>query len=130
MVGAALTYLGRAVYALGDAGRATSLQMEALALCRAIGDKRLSALCLEALAGIASAQDQPERAARLFGAVEAVLSRINAPLPLNERSGHERLVASVRVQLDEETFTALLAAGQEMTLDEAIALALNGALTG
>ncbi len=127
---AALNSLGRAVAALGDAGRATDLQTEALVLCRAIGDKRLSALCLEALAGIASTQDQPERAARLLGAAEAVRSRIDAPLPLNERSRYERLVESLRVQLEEALFAAAWADGQEMTLDDAIALALSGELAG
>ena len=129
-IAAGLTYLGRAVFALGDAARALALQMEALALCSAIGDKRLSALCLEALAAIAGTQDQPERAARLIGAAEAALSRINAPLPLNERSCHECLVAAVRVQLDEGSFAVVRAAGHEMTLDEAIALALSGGVAG
>lgn len=67
-----------------------------LALCRTIGDRRLSVFCLEELAGIASAQGQPERAARLFGAAEAARRLLDTPLPLNKRPRYERLVAAAR----------------------------------
>ena len=65
------------------------------------------------------------RSPRLWGAAEATRRLIGAPLPPNERPRYERLVAAVRTQLDEETFAAAWAAGQALSLEQAIAEALG-----
>jgi hypothetical protein len=77
------------------------------------------------LAGVVSAQGQPERAARLFGAAAATRRLIGAPLAPTERSRYERLLAAVRAQLDEGTFAAAWAAGRTLPLEQAIAEALG-----
>jgi tetratricopeptide (TPR) repeat protein len=80
----------------------------------------------EGLAGVA-AQRQPARAARLFGAAEALRETIGAPLPPINRADYERDVAAARAQLHEDAFAAAWAAGRAMTLEQAIAEALGKA---
>jgi hypothetical protein len=78
---------------------------------------------LAGLAGVAGMQEQPVRAARLFGAAEALGEAGSRP-----GIGHpievERNVALARAQLDEATFSAAWAAGRAMPLEQAIAEAL------
>jgi hypothetical protein len=78
------------------------------------------ASCLEGLAEVAMGQGDPGRAARLFGAAEAVRLAIGAPLPLIQRVPYEQAVASVRAQLGQEAFEAAWAEGQTMSLEQAI----------
>src|SRR5690349_6266486 len=72
---------------------------------------------------------QPERAARVFGAGQALRQSLRANLardwPGGARSDYEQDVATVRAQLDAATFEAAWAAGRAMTLEQAIAEALG-----
>jgi hypothetical protein len=90
-----------------------------------VGDKRRVAGPLEDLAKIACTQGKPERAARLFGAAEALREAIGNPLSVREREDHDRDVDAVREGLVQETFAAAWAEGRAMTLDQAIAYALE-----
>jgi hypothetical protein len=56
--------------------RARALYQESLALLWGVGHKRGIAECLEALAKIARAQGQHKRAARVYGAAEALREAI------------------------------------------------------
>ena len=67
----------------------------------------------------------PVRAARLFGAAEALRESVCVPLPRVHCADYERDVAAARTQLDEATFAVAWAAGQAMTLEQAIAYALS-----
>jgi hypothetical protein len=80
---------------------------------------------LEGFALIASAQEQPERAARLWGAAVELRGEIGSLLPLNEREEYDRNIAMVRTALGEEAFTAAWAEGRAMTMEQAIAYALS-----
>ena len=94
-------------------------------------DKLRIVHCLEGLAGVGGKQGQGERAARLFGAAEALREAIGAPLPPVDRLEHERSVALARTQLPNNTsFATAWAAGRGLTLDAAIAEALDEASTG
>jgi hypothetical protein len=99
---------------------------EALLLSRDIGTRELVAAELECLAWVAAALGQQERAARLCGAAEALREMLGAPLPPDERAGHDQAVHAMRAALGEETFAATWAAGQALPLEQAIALALEG----
>ena len=74
--------------------RAEGRLREALALCRELGDRWRVASALENLAETAQASGLPERAARLFGAVEALRGRLRAPVP--RRSGLTATTVSAR----------------------------------
>jgi hypothetical protein len=87
--------------------------------------KRLSlALSFEAFAHLA-ARDDPDRAARLWGAAEALRERLGAPLPPNDRAEYERDVAAVRQALGAERFAIAWVAGRSLTEEQAIAYALG-----
>jgi predicted ATPase/class 3 adenylate cyclase len=123
----ALHHLGAVVYAQGDNVRARALLREGLNLQQQLGQKRLIAGSLERLAGLAARQGQLERAARLFGAAAALRTALGAPLPPGERADYDHDVASAHAQLDETTFAAAGAAGQALTIEQAIAEALDEA---
>jgi tetratricopeptide (TPR) repeat protein len=120
-----LINLGHVAREQGDYARATALYAECLTLCRDIGGKSIAAFCLEGLAAALCAQEQPQRAARLFGAAAATRHQIGVPLTPIERPRHERLVAAVRAHLDPDTFAAAWAAGAALSLEQAIAEALS-----
>jgi non-specific serine/threonine protein kinase len=121
----ALSLLGRLAWLQGEQPRATQLQRESLALQREMDDRVGIADSLDVLAWLANAAGEPARAARLFGAAEAVRARSGATsLPL-WRAEHERNLAATRASLGAEAFAAACAAGQSLTVEEAIEEALR-----
>jgi len=107
-----------------DFGKARPLLHEAMAGLQETGNHYERIYALEAMAGLAAAQGQNERAAQLFGAAEAARHVTGSPLPVSERNDHEHMVASVRAVLGEEVFVAAWAKGGAMTLEEAVCAAL------
>jgi hypothetical protein len=96
-----------------------------LALYRDVGDRQGISHYLPALAGAAFGQGQLERAARLFGAGAVLRERLGADLPAIGRRSHDRGVAAVRAALGDADFEAAWAAGQALSLEQAIAEALQ-----
>jgi DNA-binding CsgD family transcriptional regulator len=86
--------------------------------------------CLEGLAAIAGTRRAADRAARLFGAAEAIREALGAPLFSPNRPWLDRDVTAVRAQLDPAVFAAAWAEGRAMPFDEAIAYALSEADAG
>jgi hypothetical protein len=125
MVAWALRNLGRVVHLLGEHGQARVLLVESLALLHERGNPYQIGCCLDALAGVVAAQGQPEQAARLFGVGQALRADLQWPWPLGARIDYERDLSVVRAQLDEATFAAAWAEGRAMSLEQAIANALN-----
>jgi hypothetical protein len=80
---------------------------------------------LEGLAGVLAAQGQPDRAARLFGAAEALREAITTPLPPTDHVGYERSVAATRAALGKADFAAAWAEGRAMAMQETILYALQ-----
>jgi predicted ATPase len=117
--------LGALVSAQGDARLGTVLLREALVLQQQLGYQALIVESLDGFAWMANSQGQPVWAARLLGATESmVVARTTA-----WRFAHEYFVAAVRAKLDEDTFATTWAAGRAMTLEQAIAYALEGSAT-
>jgi hypothetical protein len=75
---------------------------------------------LAGLAEIAAAEEQAERAGRLFGAAARLL-----PVTSSYREDLHKRSSAARVQLDTATFEAGWAAGQAMTEEQAISFALQ-----
>jgi DNA-binding CsgD family transcriptional regulator len=111
----------------GDHERAAGLYAEGLGLAVEMGDRANAAYCLEGLAGLISARDEPSRATRLLGASEALLEVVGAPryVQAQARVLYERAVESLRSRLGKETFEAAWAAGRSMSPEEAIEYALE-----
>jgi non-specific serine/threonine protein kinase len=98
---------------------------EALALDRELGNWAYGAYCLESFAGLAGARAQGARAARLWGAAEALRANIGAPLPLDAHLLYEPSMAAARAQLGEAAWEATFAEGSAMSPEEAAAYALG-----
>jgi predicted ATPase len=120
-----LNNLGALAYLQGDYERAKSLTAESLTTFQSLGDRAGTAHCLEGLAQSLVAEGQLQGAARLLGAATAVRQAANAPVPPHYRADYEAIVASVRDPLGETAYSAHLAQGQRMSLDEAVAYALG-----
>ncbi|MDQ5854148.1 MAG: tetratricopeptide repeat protein, partial [Chloroflexota bacterium] len=124
----ALAHLGHAALAQNDYERATPLFEESLELGHQLGDKMNVAECLDGLAGVAGAQaGDPEaalRAARLFGAAEALRDAIGATRPPFLQSHCERIAVTVAIQLGEDA-SAAWAEGRAIAMEQAITYALN-----
>jgi non-specific serine/threonine protein kinase len=112
-----------------DRGEARRLFQEALVLSVDTGDKGNTAYCLEALAEEAASEDDLVRAAQLWGAAEALLEIGEAAVYAHttDRSSYEQSVSAARGKLDVEQWEAAWGEGRQMTLERAIAYALDGA---
>jgi hypothetical protein len=94
-------------------------------MSRETGNHWNIAYSLEALTALAVAQQDMERAARLFGATETFYSQLRFLMSPLERDNHERDMAAAREALGEEVFAVLQAEGRAMTMHEAIEYALQ-----
>jgi hypothetical protein len=83
------------------------------------------AACIEGLAAVAGAQDNVARAVRLWSSALAIREAIGAPLPPIDRPRRDKALARLRAQLDDANFAAAWAEGQAMSLEQAIAEALQ-----
>ncbi|MGI8553366.1 MAG: ATP-binding protein, partial [Dehalococcoidia bacterium] len=124
-VGSSLGRLGDLARRQGDYTTAQTLLREGLALSWELGNWQTAALCLRALAGVMLGQGQPEHAVRLYGATEAERERLAVPLQPLYRTEYEDAVPRVRARLGEERFAAAWAAGRAMSLEQAVAYALE-----
>jgi len=106
-----------------DYVRAQTCLVKALELGREVDSAREMGVAMDVLAWVAVARGQVERAARLFGAAEALLDEAGYNVPSFMQEGHERAVAAVRAALEADVFAALWAAGRQLSRDRAVAYA-------
>jgi DNA-binding CsgD family transcriptional regulator len=112
-------FLGDAASGLGDHGSARALYEESLSLSIELGDRWMSASSIEGLARTAAATGQPEAAANLLGATDAIRESIGAPRPAYWQTLHERLVPELRARLPDDAFETARVAGRKLTPDQA-----------
>jgi len=79
---------------------------------------------LAALARLAAADGNWNRAARLFGAAEGLRETVGLALSANRRVALERAQGAIRTALGDAAFAAAVTAGRALPLDEAVAEAL------
>ncbi len=119
----ALSRLGRLARDAGDQQREASAYQEALHLCARIGNRWAIGDPIAGLGRIAAVHGQPEVAARLVGAVDALTREAGAFIGNATRDNSDRAAAVARDVLGEERFAEAHAAGRKLRLDEAVALA-------
>ncbi len=108
----------------GDRPYAHHCFSESLGLYRQLGEKRGIAEALEGLAAL-SANQQPLRAIRWFGAATALRDAIGAPrLPL-ESQRVAQLVQTMQRSIDEALFASTWAMGQALALEQLVEEALH-----
>jgi predicted ATPase/DNA-binding CsgD family transcriptional regulator len=115
-----LGLLGLTAQRQGDDERAASLLIEALNANRDLGADLGVAQSLERLADVVASRGDDEPALRLLGAADALRERITAARMEAEIAARERLVAGARDRLGERLVVALLAAGAEIPVEQAI----------
>jgi tetratricopeptide (TPR) repeat protein len=121
-VGIALLNVGKAARARSEFPRGAATYREALAFFVDHGDRVKVASCLEGLAYLAALDGEPERAARLLGAAEALYQSAGAgtQLPIHDRTGHGPAIAAMHAALDDGAITAGWASGRALSFDQAI----------
>ena len=122
----ALYILAGLVQTEGDYEQARGLFEEGLELSAEVGNEANVAYCLEGLAGVAGTQGRVARAARLWGAAEALLEAIEvtAYIYASDRS-HQSRIPAARAQLGEAAFDEAWAEGKAMTPEEAVEYVLT-----
>jgi predicted ATPase/DNA-binding SARP family transcriptional activator len=121
MAATSLTNAGRAVRQLGDLDRATALQGEALRGFLGLENAWGVAVCLDSFAGLAGDRGDPLRAARLYGAEEAIRERSAIALWPTIGSEHDAGMTATAAALGEGAWARARAQGRAMTQAEAIA---------
>jgi predicted ATPase/DNA-binding NarL/FixJ family response regulator len=124
LIAEALARLGMVALHVGDFGQATALYQQSLALIWTLGAQEYIVEDLAGLAAAASLLGQPERAARLFGAVEALREVSGIRLALLPRADYDQAVEAIRAHLDDATLAQAWEQGRAMELSQAIAEAL------
>jgi predicted ATPase len=128
-INTALYNLGQVAQARGDHELAARKFEEGVELSEEMGDRSYLGYFFEGLAVVAGVRGEAERSARLFGMVERLLRTVGAPVydSFNpNRFLYERTRAAVRSTLCESAFEEARAEGQAMTLEQAVAYALEG----
>ena len=113
--------LGQLARARGDEANAMLLCHKALSMFRELGDRQGQAESLEALA---AASGPTSKAARLFGAAQALRATLGAPIPSVERPAYEQAITTVRQALGVEAFEAAWRGGEALPLDQVLVEAL------
>jgi non-specific serine/threonine protein kinase len=117
------TMRGRLALAEGESGTALSWFAVALPALSRMKNHWSSIVLAEDLARIAAERGDPQRAARLLGAVARLREEAGAaPLPL-EREALDRLAESVRSALGPASFVTAFQAGQALSISQALELA-------
>jgi tetratricopeptide (TPR) repeat protein len=129
-----LSGLGHLARDRGDVAAARTLWRESIEILRQVGDRRGVAHLLEGFASLELARPghkprvmagAPQRAARLLATADILREAAGVPRSANERARYEDDLTRVRADLGEPLFDEAWAAGRAMTLDEAVASALQ-----
>jgi predicted ATPase len=98
---------------------------EAMTLVHGVGDRPGVIDSLEGLAGVAAATASPRRAARLWGAADALRQQMGNARSVPESIAYERQVKPVRATLMAGAFDQSWDEGRAMSLDDAVRYALD-----
>ncbi len=117
--------LGDAALGRGDNDEALRWFAQGLMLSQWESNLASIAWCMAGLGSTAALTEQPGRAARILGAAEALRTAIGCRPAPAARVTYERGLAVARAQLGDDAFALAWARGQGMTLEQAIAEALE-----
>ena len=120
-IAAGLLNLAMLAIGSGAAERSRQLLLEALAIAEEIGSKAAGQSVLEVAAGLASARQEAERAARLYGAAEAQAAQSGFRRDAADEVFLRPLVAKAQAALGSAAFAAAEDAGRALTYEAAIA---------
>ncbi len=128
-IGWTLQYLGILAFQQADYGRAGQYFIESLEAAPQGGAQFVVPPSLEGIAGVLSMRGQPQRAAQLLGAAEALRAELDLHRAPIESTFYHPILASVQAQLDEAARQAAWHSGSQLTATQAIAAA-EAAMSG
>jgi predicted ATPase/DNA-binding XRE family transcriptional regulator/predicted translin family RNA/ssDNA-binding protein len=121
-----LTHLGYVALRESNIPEARNLLAEAIQSFQKDKSESGVAFALEGMAGFYVAVGQPKVAARLIGWADAIREKIPDTRPLIEQKDVDKIIAACLEKMGEVAFSDAYNEGQKMTLDEAVAYALEG----
>lgn len=111
--------------AVGNYVEAKQTYRETIKVFQDYGNRPAVAHQLECFAMLAVAEEEPQLAAKLFGAAEAI-REMTGHKPTDEEQAEEtQSISRLRSMLPEVEFNALWAEGKSLTMEQAIQLALS-----
>lgn len=123
LVAGVLHQLAALAWNRGDSVAARARLSDGLTVAHGAGDRLALARSL-LLAATLVARDRPERAARLFGAAEALHAALAVPLAETARATLDRVAAEAGRPLDPDAGDRLVAAGRAVDVEAAVREAL------
>jgi non-specific serine/threonine protein kinase len=120
-----LANLGHTALVLANLEEAASSFRESLEIRQALGITLGMAECLEGFAAVAGAAGHARRAARLYGAADALREVTGAPVSTTDRAEYDELLERIRRRLGAPSFQSEWTAGRATELDEATRLAMR-----
>jgi non-specific serine/threonine protein kinase len=121
----ALVNLANVLMDTAELAQARNLLVESLSILQELGDRQGLARWLEAFACMAALEHQPELAFRLAGAAEAIRDTSELALSPRDRFHLVRHLGTARQEVDDAAVTASRASGYALSVEDAIALALQ-----
>jgi tetratricopeptide (TPR) repeat protein len=124
MIAALNSEIAHTQRAFGNFAEAKQTYFETIKVYQDYGNRPAVAHQLECFAMIAIVEEEPPRAAKLFGAADAI-REVTGHKPTDEEAAEEaQFISRLRAMLSETEFNALWAEGKSMTMEQAIQLAL------
>jgi predicted ATPase/DNA-binding XRE family transcriptional regulator len=120
-----LCNLGQLTEQEGDFQRAGELQEESLRLYQELGDRSLTKDCLFCLGSLASHQERHARAILLLGAADAIATSIGVSLEPVDQKRMETVSRLAHAKLTAQEYEVAWHQGAAMSLEEAVAYALD-----
>jgi tetratricopeptide (TPR) repeat protein len=120
-----LNNLARIDLRTGRLASAAELFRQCLESALELEYRELIAYCLQGSSELATAHDDPDRAARLLGAADALFDELGVIRLGDEAESHEETLETLEAQLGKQALEEARAGGQAATLDEAVAEALE-----
>ncbi len=117
--------IGHTEREMGNLSQAKAIYLETIRDWQKVGNRSAIAHQLECFGFLAIADEEPQRAAKLFSAAEALRERSASPMRDQEHVEYDRSVMQLRSMLPEADFNALWAEGRTMTMEQAIELAVS-----
>jgi predicted ATPase len=117
--------LGDVVLREGNVAEAHQLLVDALENFHANGNKNGLTFTLDKMASLYVTIHKPEVAAHLIGWSDATRKEIGDPRPRIEQADLDRDIAAIIAKLGAASYNVAYDAGQEMTLEEAVRIALK-----
>jgi tetratricopeptide (TPR) repeat protein len=116
---------GHAERLAGNLPAARAIYQETIKRWQELGNRSAVAHELECFGSLAISDMQPQRAASLFGAAEALREKCQSPMTDEERVEYDRWVAQVRKALEAAEFEAAWTEGRGMAMEQAVRLAVE-----